>query len=390
MIKPTDLQSYFDYMVAWRRDLHMHPEPGFEEFRTAKKLEEELRHLGYDLVTGVGVTGIVATLNGNAPGKTILLRADIDALKMQEELDIPFKSTIDGMMHACGHDTHTAMLLGAAKYFSEHRNFKGTLKLVFQSAEEGPMPGGGSFVVKEGHLDDVDAVFGIHITTRDPYGTIVLKPGPAMAAPDEFRITVHGIGTHASAPQSGKDPIVASSAIVQAIQTILSRQISPLEQAVITISTIHGGSAFNVLPDHVKMTGTIRTLNNDVRLDIFKRLTQVSEDVATAYGCTAEVEIIEAYPPLINDLEMSAFAYDIAKRLVGEDNAILATEPSMGGEDFAYYLQQKPGAFLWLGARPLDEDTVYYNHNPKFYVEEQAFLIGMAFHVNTVLEFLDK
>lgn len=388
MKKPNEFQSYFDYMVEWRRDLHMHPEPGFHEFRTSKKLEEELTSLGYTLVTGVGVTGIIATLQGTSPGKTIGLRADIDALKMQEENDVPYKSTIDGMMHACGHDTHTSMLLGAAKYFSEHREFPGTLKLIFQSAEEGPMPGGGSFVVNEGHIDDCDAVFGIHITTRDPFGTFVLKKGEAMAAPDEFRIDVIGTGTHASSPHTGHNPVVAAGAIVGGIQSILPNQIDPLEQAVITVSTIHGGSAFNVIPDHVELSGTIRTLRNDVRLNIFEKLTTTVQAIATAYQCKANVEIIEAYPPLINDPDMSDFAMNIARQLVGDDKAILAERPSMGGEDFAYYLQKKPGAFLWLGGRPLSEDTIYYNHNPKFDIDENAFLIGMAMHVNLVLEFL--
>jgi amidohydrolase len=281
------------------------------------------------------------------------------------------------------------MLLGAAKYFSEHRTFPGTLKLIFQSAEEGPMPGGGSFVVKEGHIDDCDAVFAQHITTSDPYGTVVLKKGPAMAAPDEFRITVHGVGTHASSPNSGADPIVAASAIVQAIQTIVSRRISPLEQAVVTVSTIHGGSAFNIIPDKVTMTGTIRTLKENVRQTIFQLLEDVSTSTAKSYGCEAELTIIEAYPPLHNDPEMSDFAMAIAKDLVG-DHAIWADEPSMGGEDFAYYLQKKPGAFLWLGGRPLDEPNLYYNHNPKFDVDERAFLIGLALHVNLVERFLTQ
>lgn len=386
MIKPNELQEYYEYMVSWRRDFHMHPEPGFEEFRTARMLEEELTKLGYELVTGIGVTGMTATIQGNKPGKTIGLRADFDALKMQEETTVPYKSKIDGMMHACGHDTHTAMLLGAAKFFSEHRDFSGTVKLMFQSAEEGPMPGGGYFMVEGGHIDDCDVVFGQHITTRDPYGTITIKSGEALAAPDEFKIIVHGTGTHASAPDSGHDPIVAASAIVQAIQTIVTRQVSPLEKAVITVSTIHGGSAFNIIPDTVEMTGTIRTLNNDVRASIFNKLRTTVTAVASAYECQATIDIIEGYPPLINDLEMCNIAMRIAKEIVGDNNAHWATNPSMGGEDFAYYLEKKPGAFLWLGGRPLEEESIYYNHNPKFDVDEKAFLIGLAMHINLVLE----
>ena len=389
MIKPQDLKSYEAYMIDKRRDFHMHPEPGFHEFRTSDVIKQELLALGYDVIDKIGVTGMVATLTGNKHGKTIGLRADIDALRMQEENDVPYKSQNDGVMHACGHDTHTAMLLGAAKYWSDHKDeLNGTLKLIFQSAEEGPMPGGGSYVVGGGHIDDCDAVFGLHITTQNKKGEIVIKSGEAMAAPDEFRITIIGDGTHASAPHTGKDPIIAASNVVQAIQTILSRQISPLESAVITVATIHGGSAFNIIPDSVEMTGTIRTLNNDVRLDIFKKLEHTVKHTAKAFGCDAKVEIIEAYPPLINDPQMSEFAMAIAKEVVGDQNATYAKEPSMGGEDFAYYLQKKPGCFLWLGGRDPKQDTIYYNHNPKFDVDESSFVIGLAMHVNLVKEFL--
>jgi amidohydrolase len=390
MKKIQDLKDYLPYMIDFRRDFHMHPEPGFHEFRTSGIIKEELEQLGYDVIDKIGVTGMVATLVGDPNGKTIGLRADIDALKMQEENDVPYKSTIDGMMHACGHDTHTSMLLGAAKYFSDHKEeLHGTLKLIFQSAEEGPMPGGGSYIVNGGYIDDCDAVFGLHITTSEKLGEIVIKKGEAMAAPDEFQITITGEGTHASAPHTGTDPIIAASAVVQAIQTIISRQISPLKSAVISVCTIHGGSAFNIIPDQVKLGGTIRTLNNDVRLDIFEKLQSLVKNVTEAHGCKAQTNIIEAYPPLINDPQMSDFVMEIAKELVG-DHAQWATEPSMGGEDFAYYLQRKPGAFFWLGGRDPKQETIYYNHNPKFDVNEESFLYGLAMHVNIVKEYLKK
>ena len=204
MIKVNDIKQYEDYIIEKRRDIHMHPEPGFKEFRTSKMIKEELLKFGYSVEDGIGVTGLIGTIVGNKEGKTVLLRADIDALYMQEENDVPYKSLNDGLMHSCGHDTHTSMLLGAAKYFGDNKDkINGTLKLVFQSAEEGPMPGGGSFVVEGGHLDDCDAVFGLHITTKYKRGTIHMKKGPAMAAPDEFKIEVVGTGTHASAPQTG-------------------------------------------------------------------------------------------------------------------------------------------------------------------------------------------
>ncbi len=391
MITIHDLKPYEEFMITTRRDIHQYPEPGFQEFRTSQLIKDYLIKWGYAVTDRIGITGMVATIQGKLPGKTVGLRADIDALKMQEETTVEYKSTIDGMMHSCGHDTHTSMLLGAAKYFSEHTDdFTGTIKLIFQSAEEGPMPGGGIFVVNGGHIDDCDGVFGLHITTRDPFGDIIIKKGEAMAAPDEFKIKVIGTGTHASAPHTGHDPIVASAAIIQAVQTIISRQISPLESAVISICTVHGGSAFNIIPDEVELTGTIRTLNNDVRLDIFDKFEKTVKAVATMYNCQADVELIEAYPPLINDPDMSDFVMDIARQVVGDDHAFYGKEPSMGGEDFAYYLQRKPGAYFWLGGRPRDMETVYYNHNPRFNVDESSFLIGMAMHVNIALEFLKR
>jgi amidohydrolase len=211
-----------------------------------------------------------------------------------------------------------------------------------------------------------------------------------MAAPVEFNVTIKGTGTHASAPHTGHDPIVAAAAIIQAVQTIISRQISPLENAVISVCTINGGSAHNIIPDEVKLSGTIRTLNNAVRKDIAKKFKHTVESMATMYSCEAIVEINEGYPPLINDPDMSDFVMNIAKEIVGEEHAIWAENPSMGGEDFAYFLEKKPGSYFWLGGRDPELDTVYYNHNPRFDVDESAFLIGLAMHVNIALEFLNK
>ncbi len=389
MINLEDIKKYEDYIIEKRRDLHMHPEPGFKEFRTSKMIEEELIRFGYSVETGIGVTGVIGTIVGNKEGKTVLLRADIDALYMQEENDVPYKSVNDGLMHSCGHDTHTSMLLGTAKYFGDNKDLiNGTLKLVFQSAEEGPMPGGGSFVVEGGHLDDCDAVFGLHITTKFKRGTIHIKKGPAMAAPDEFSIDVIGTGTHASAPQTGHDPVVTASQIILALQNIISRNINPNSPAVISVCTINGGSAFNILPEKVSLGGTIRTLNNDVRLQIFKRMEETVKHISEMNGCKSELKIIKAYPPLINDIKMSDFVVGVAEKLIGEDNVVILDEPSMGGEDFAYYLEKKPGSYFWLGGRDPLLDIVYYNHNPKFDIDESSLLIGTAMHINIVTEFL--
>ena len=317
MIKLKDIKKYEEYIIEKRRDFHMHPETGFKEFRTSKIIEAELRTMGFTLVTGVGVTGIVATLKGPIEGKTVLLRADIDALSMQEENDVVYKSQNDGVMHSCGHDTHTSMLLGACKFFSDNKNIlEGTLKVVFQSAEEGPMPGGGSFVVNEGHLDDVDAVFALHITTSDTCGRISIKPGPAMAAPDEFRVVIKGSGTHASAPHTGNDVILTASKVITSLQSIISRNVSPNDSAVISVCTINSGTAFNILPDKAVFNGTIRTLKPETRKFIFKRMEELVSGISRLNGCDGILEIIEAYPPLINDIKESEFVIENAFKTV--------------------------------------------------------------------------
>ncbi len=389
MIGLKDIQEYEHYIISKRRDFHAHPETGFQEFRTSKIIKEELLKFGYSVIDEVGVTGLVGTLVGNKEGKTVLLRADIDALNMKEETDAPYKSQNIGVMHSCGHDTHTAMLLGAAKYFSEHRNLlNGTLKVVFQSAEEGPMPGGGIYVVEGGHLDDCDAVFGLHITSRDIKGSIQIKKGPAMAAPDEFKIEVTGTGTHAAAPHTGNDPVITASQIVLGLQNIISRNLNPVKSAVISVCTINGGSAFNIIPDKVFMSGTIRTLDEEVRAHVFKRMEETVKHISALNNCVSKLEIIKAYPPLINDDKMSDLVIDVAKNLIGEENVVLLDDPSMGGEDFSYYLQKKPGSYFWLGGRNPQQETIYYNHNPKFDIDESSLLIGTAMHINIVTKFL--
>lgn len=389
MIQLKDIKEYEAYIIEKRRDIHAHPEPGFQEFRTSALIKEELKSFGMEIIENVGITGVIGILRGDKEGKTIALRADIDALKMQEELDTEYKSQNDGVMHACGHDTHTAMLLGAAKYFSEHKNeVNGTIKFIFQAAEEGPMPGGGRFVIDGGHLNDVDGVFGLHITTKEPTKRVMVKKGKAMAAPDEFKIKVIGTGTHASAPHTGVDPIVVAAEIITSLQTIVSRSVSPIESAVVSVCTIKGGSAFNIIPEAVEFGGTIRSFTPEVRELIYNRMKEIVEGTCALHGATGEVEIIPAYPPLINDPEMSDFVLNIAREILPKDSVFEMDEPSMGGEDFSYYLQERPGAFFWLGGKRPDEKELAYNHNPKFNPDEDAFLVGTCMHINIVKEFL--
>jgi amidohydrolase len=390
MIHLKDLDNYKEYIIKQRRHIHQYPETGFQEFKTVAHIKKELQSFGLDIIEEVARTGIIGILQ-NGSGKTVALRADIDALNMQEEFESDYKSKHDGIMHSCGHDTHTAMLLGAAKYLSEHKDLiQGTVKFIFQPAEEGPMPGGGALIVEEGHLKDVDAIFGLHITTRDESGQIVVKKGSAMAAPDEFKVTITGTGTHASAPQTGHDPIVAASQIISSLQTIVSRNIAATDSAVISVGTIHGGTAFNIIPETVTFTGTIRTLTQEVRHFVFQRFESLVQDLAKAYQVKADVELIPAYPPLINDKEMSDFVLDIAKQITDENNVIEAELPSMGGEDFSYYLQEIPGSYFWLGAKQPGETNAAYNHNPQFNPDENAFVLGTCMHINIVSEFLKK
>ena len=388
MVKLEDIKKYEKYIIEKRRDIHKHPETGFQEFRTSALIKEELQSFGFEIIEGVGVTGVIGILRGNKEGKTVALRADIDALNMQEELDTEYKSVNDGVMHSCGHDTHTAMLLGAAKYFSEHKDeVNGTIKFIFQSAEEGPMPGGGKFVVEGGYIDDCDAVFGLHIVTRDPSRQVAVKKGPAMAAPDEFKVKITGKGTHASAPHTGIDPIIVAAEIISSLQSIVSRSVNPVDSAVVSVCMINGGTAFNIIPDHCEFSGTIRTLNPKTRQHVFNRVEEIVKGICDAHGAQGEVEIIPAYPPLINDPEMSEFVLEVAHKVLPESQVVELEEPSMGGEDFSYYLQEKPGAYLWLGARKEGQELAY-NHNPKFDPDEDAFLVGTCMHINIVKEYL--
>ena len=350
MVSFKDIKKYENYIIDIRRDIHKHPETGFNEFRTSALIKNELESFGFEIIEGIGVTGLIGILkNGN--GKTVALRADIDALNMQEENDTEYKSVNAGIMHSCGHDTHVAMLLGAAKYFSDNKDqVKGTIKFIFQSAEEGPMPGGGISVVEGGYLDDCDAVFGLHIVTRYPSGSVSVKKGPAMAAPDEFKIKVQGVGTHASAPNTGVDAVLVAADVVQSLQQIVSRHINPVDGAVVSVCTIHGGTAFNILPEFVEMTGTIRTLKPDVRQFVFDRMSEILKGLEIKHKANIELEIIPAYPPLINDPDMSEFVLDIARKVIDPELVVELDEPSMGGEDFSYYLEKKPGSYFWLGA----------------------------------------
>lgn len=278
MISINEIKKYEKEIIDIRRDIHMHPETGFEEVRTSEKVAKLLEEYGIEVIRNIAKTGVVGILKGTGEGKTIALRADMDALNMPEECELEYKSKIDGKMHGCGHDTHTAMLLGAAKALSENRDkINGTVKFVFQPAEEGPKPGGGTLVMESGILDDVDAIYAIHVNPLFETGMIAIYQNEAMASTDFFRIVLKGKGTHASAPHTGIDPIVMSSQVISAFQNIISRELDPVDPAVISVCTINGGSTFNVIPEDVTLTGTVRTLNEEVREKVFDRMEKHSE-----------------------------------------------------------------------------------------------------------------
>lgn len=393
-------------VIAWRRDIHAHPELGNREFRTGKLVAEHLQSLGLEVQEGVARTGVVAILRGGLPGPVVALRADMDALPVTEDVDLPFASKVrtqwagkeTGVMHACGHDTHVAMLMGAAEVLSKMKDrLPGTVKFFFQPAEEGPPPGeegGAALMIKEGAMENPapEVVFGLHIAALHEAGTIAYRPGAAMAAADVLRITVKGRQTHGSAPWGGVDPIVVSAQIVLALQTIVSRSIDiTKEPAVVTIGGIDGGNRFNIIPDKVEMVGTVRTFDEKLRDDVHRRIRQISEGIAAAAGATVDVNIEKPYAVTVNDPSLTQRMLPTLKRVAGESNVVLR-DRVMGAEDFSFFAQRAPGLFVFLGgtARGSDMSKVAYNHSPRFRVDESALLLGVRTLTQLTLDYMTQ
>jgi amidohydrolase len=393
-ISPTDLrraaEAISDQLTADRRHIHMHPELGFEEVETSKYIAKRLGAIGVTHRTGIAKTGVVATIGGTAgAGRTVLLRADMDALPIVEQVESAYKSLNPGVMHACGHDAHTAVLLGAAKVLQERRHeFAGTVKLVFQPSEERP-PGGAIRMIEEGVMDGpkVDAAFGLHVTPQLEAGQLGYKAGPANAASDRFQITIHGKGGHAARPNACVDAVVIASQVVVALQTLVSRETSPTQPAVVTVGAIHAGDANNVIPGEATILGTVRTYDPDLRQQMKERLTEMSKGIAAAMRARAEVEYTFGYPSLVNDAAMTELARAAGAEVVGAQN-VVEVEATLGGEDMAYFLQRAPGCFFRLGTGNRARGITYGNHHPKFDVEEAALPVGVAAMVNTALCFL--
>ncbi len=383
---PSDVKSLHKEVVNYRRHFHMHPELSLQEYKTADFVEEKLKEWGFEPKRMVK-TGVVALLSARKPGPTIMLRADMDALPVKEENVHSFISTVPGKMHACGHDAHMAMLLGLAKLFKSRGIPRGRIKFCFQPGEEGA--DGAGKMVKAGVLKDpkVDFAFGMHVWSPIPTGQIAVLPGPCMASVDEFEVKVAGNGGHAAYPHTATDPVLASAHVITALQSVVSRNVNPLRASVLTVASIHAGSAFNIIPPEAVFRGTIRTFDSDVRALMEKRFKEVVQATASALGCTADINFKRMIPATVNDRKMSEFVKGVAEKVVGNKN-VIDHDPTMGGEDFARYAGRVPGVFAWVGARNEQVGAVYPHHHPKFNIDEDALLIGMEFAKEVTLEYL--
>ena len=375
----SEIHAIKDIIVSTRRDIHQHPELAFDEHRTSKLVAERLESFGIEIQTGVGKTGVVGTLKGKNDGKTIAFRADMDALPIQETSDISYKSINAGIMHACGHDGHTAMLLGTAEVLSKQADkLNGTLKFFFQPAEEGQ--GGARFMIDDGALEGVDEVYGIHLWNYQKYGTIGVKSGPIMAAADIFEITVHGKGGHGAAPQGTKDAVLIAAHLIQTLQTIVSRNTNPIESTVVTVGQINGGYNFNIIADKVTLRGTTRAYTEDNRQLIKKRMKEIIAGTEKTFGTKIELDYEDGYPPTVNDPTAADNLLNAAQKIVGDG----AGHPylSMGAEDFSYFLQKVPGCYFLVGSAPEGREPLSIPHHcSHFDIDERALLVGSSVYL---------
>lgn len=384
----VQLDEVYNEMVEWRRYLHMHPELSFKEVETPKFIATKLEEFGVEVRTGVGGRGVVGTIRGGKPGKTVALRADFDALPIHDAKDVPYKSTVPGVMHACGHDGHTSTLLAVAKVLSKHRDqLEGNVVLIHQFAEE-LAPGGAKPMIEDGCLDGVDAIFGTHLWSGIPLGMIAYHEGYTMAASDRFELEIFGKGGHGAAPHETIDSIVVASQLVSKLQQIVARRVNPLKSAVVTVGSFHAGNAFNVIADSAKLTGTVRTFNPEVRDFIEKEIERMIEGECLSSGATYKFTYERGYDALYNHINETRFFVNTMEQ-VYDPKLIFAGEPTMGGEDFAYYLQKVPGTFFFTGAGNPEIGANFPHHHPRFDIDERAMLIASKALVAVTLRYLN-
>jgi len=365
-------------MTEWRRDIHAYPETAFEEVRTSQFVADKLESFGIEIHRGLAGTGVVGTIKGkNGDGPSIGLRADIDALDIDEQTNKPYASKNPGKMHACGHDGHTATLLGAAKYLAQTRNFSGTVHVIFQPAEENE--GGGRVMVEDGLFDifPMESVFGMHNQPGMPVGKIGMRVGPIMAAYDIFEITISGKGAHAAMPQQGIDPVVIAAHVITNLQTISSRNVDPLKSLVVSVTQMHGGDAYNVIPQEVMLCGTVRSFEPEIQDMAQENIGRIAKSIAAAHGGEAELRYERRYPPTVNAPDETALAAHYAREIVGGENVDINAGPVMGSEDFSFMLQEKPGCYIWVGG---GEDRANV-HNPAYDFNDEILPIGATYWV---------
>jgi amidohydrolase len=368
------IAEFHEELTAWRRDIHAHPELGFEEQRTSDLVAEKLATWGFEVFRGIGKTGVVGRLKSGASGRSIGLRADMDCLPIVEATNLPYRSRHEGRMHACGHDGHTTMLLGAARYLAETRNFDGTVHLIFQPAEEGL--GGGAAMVADGLFDrfSCDAIFGMHNRPGLAIGKFQIRTGPMMAGGAYFDIAVTGRGAHGARPESGIDPVLTASHIAIALQTIVSRNVRPIDTAVVSVTQIHAGAAYNVIPEQAVLRGTARCFNSETMMTIEKNMRRIATGVAAGFGATAELDFRVLFPALVNDADEARFIADVAAELVGADNVDRDGGLAMASEDFSYMLEKRPGAYIRIG----NGDGAGEVHNPGYDFNDAALPFGAS------------
>ncbi len=381
-----ELQNLQPEMQEWRRDIHANPEIAFEEHRTARIVAEKLESFGIEVETGIAGTGVVGTIKKGRGNRSIGLRADLDALLIDEANEFDYKSKNPGKMHACGHDGHTTMLLGAAKYLAEHGEFDGTVNLIFQPAEENE--GGGRAMIEDGLFDKypVESIYGMHNIPGMPVASFAVKPGPFMAAFDIFNLKIKGRGGHAAMPQTAIDPIIIGTKVIEAFQTIVSRSINPQEPSVLSVTQFHGGDAYNVIPNEVEIKGCTRCFSAEVQKKFELEMKRIAESICQAYGAECEFHYERRYPATINTEEETLIAGKVAQGIVGEERVNLSPTPSMGSEDFAYMLQEKPGSYIWIGNG--DGEGSCMIHNPGYDFNDEILPIGATYWVKITEEIL--